>query len=257
MSEHICILQGPEAFEHLLEARGLSQREAQAVRSVVLSMTAAEAASLIGVSPSTVGSYRQRAYAKLGVSSHSEFLALPEVHAWTEQLEEQKTEAALPPHAEAREANPESHPFAEDAESTFGSRASGRLGHWALVCAALVCAALVCLVVVGIFVFFTLARPSYLESPQGIVSSEYGDIPNVVGMRADAAASEIANAGFCPEFESCASNLAPGTVLQIERVGSADELTGGVSSFSWGSGCTAGYEMHNQWDGYVVLSVAV
>lgn len=46
------------------------------MRTVVLGLTAAQAAPLIGVGASTVGSYRQRAYQKLGVSTKAEFLGL-------------------------------------------------------------------------------------------------------------------------------------------------------------------------------------
>ena len=48
--------------------RGLTGREADAARSALSGMTAAAAAREMGVSSSTVGSLRQRAYRKLGVS---------------------------------------------------------------------------------------------------------------------------------------------------------------------------------------------
>lgn len=54
--------------EHTLEAAGLSAREREAVRDVLADMSAEEAARRLGVSPSTVASYRRRACEKLGVS---------------------------------------------------------------------------------------------------------------------------------------------------------------------------------------------
>ena len=76
MAEVACVSHGPDGFEELLGDAKLSEREADAVRTVVLGLTAAQAAPLIGVGASTVGSYRQRAYQKLGVSTKAEFLGL-------------------------------------------------------------------------------------------------------------------------------------------------------------------------------------
>ena len=92
MAEQSGIPRGPDAFEHLLVCAKLSEREAQAVRSVVLGMTAQEAAPLMGVSASTVGSYRQRAYAKLGLPCKADFLRLPAVQAWQEAMRAEEGE---------------------------------------------------------------------------------------------------------------------------------------------------------------------
>lgn len=92
MAERDWIPRGPDAFEHLLVCAKLSEREAQAVRSVVLGMTAQEAAPLMGVSVSTVGSYRQRAYAKLSLTCKAEFLRLPTVLAWQEAMRAEEEE---------------------------------------------------------------------------------------------------------------------------------------------------------------------
>ena len=54
---------------------GLSSREKDALRSALSGMTADDAASLMGISPSTVGNYRARAYEKLGLSNRAELLA--------------------------------------------------------------------------------------------------------------------------------------------------------------------------------------
>lgn len=53
--------------ERLFAERGLTDRERDAARSAIHGMTAAAAAEVMGVSASTVGSLRQRAYRKLGV----------------------------------------------------------------------------------------------------------------------------------------------------------------------------------------------
>lgn len=56
-------------------ARGLSERERAAARSVLAGMTAEEAARRMGLRASTVGAYRRRAYRKLGVSGARELAA--------------------------------------------------------------------------------------------------------------------------------------------------------------------------------------
>ena len=61
----------PQA-ETAFAAAGLSDREKDAARSVLAGMTAEQAASLMGVDASTVASYRQRAYAKLGLDGARE-----------------------------------------------------------------------------------------------------------------------------------------------------------------------------------------
>ena len=75
-------------------------------------------------------------------------------------------------------------------------------------------------------------------------------------MRADAAASEVAQAGFCPLFEAQTSELPSGKVLEIKNVKSAAGLGAGVSAFSWGEGCTSGYNLKGGWKASVVLVVA-
>ena len=54
--------------------RGLTEREADAARSALAGMTAAAAAREMGIGSSTVGSLRQRAYRKLGVSGTTELV---------------------------------------------------------------------------------------------------------------------------------------------------------------------------------------
>ena len=66
-------LASPEA-ERLFEERGLTDRERDAARSALAGMTAKAAAEHMGVSSSTVGSLRQRAYHKLGVHGAEELV---------------------------------------------------------------------------------------------------------------------------------------------------------------------------------------
>ena len=54
------------------ERCGLSAREDQAARSALMGLTADEASRTMGVSPSSVGNYRARAYRKLGVRNSRE-----------------------------------------------------------------------------------------------------------------------------------------------------------------------------------------
>lgn len=54
--------------ERALAAAGLSAREREAVRDVLADMSAEESARCLGVSPSTVASYRRRACEKLGLN---------------------------------------------------------------------------------------------------------------------------------------------------------------------------------------------
>lgn len=58
--------------ERAFDECGLTKKERLAARSILAGMTAADAARIMGLSTSTVGSLRQRAYRKLGVSGASE-----------------------------------------------------------------------------------------------------------------------------------------------------------------------------------------
>ena len=65
-----------EAVERAFDEASLTDREKDAARSLLQGMTAQEAADIMGVSPSSVGSYRTRAYEKLGVGSGRELVSL-------------------------------------------------------------------------------------------------------------------------------------------------------------------------------------
>ena len=252
------ISHGPEPVEHLFACAGLTEREADAVRSVALSMTAAEAALFMGVSASTVGSYRQRAYAKLGVAGRAEFLRLPSVAAWRRDMDAVNQEPAGEKEVLTEEVSaddnavtaPVAVPFSgrmPDTERKSSASLRPYLG-WAV------------LIALAGFVCVTMLLPkrsTYSERPHGTIVTEAGEVPDVVGMRADSAASQLATAGYCPVFVSRADGAAPGTVLEVGQTGDMDELSIETSSFSWGDGCTAGYNVGGDWDAYVELVVAV
>ena len=65
-----------EAVERAFDEASLTDREKDAARSLLQGMTAQEAADIMGVSPSSVGSYRKRAYEKLEVGSGRELVSL-------------------------------------------------------------------------------------------------------------------------------------------------------------------------------------
>lgn len=270
MAKATLTMHGPDDFERLLERAGVSEREAQAVRSVALSMTAAEVAPFMGVSASTVGSYRQRAYAKLGVPDRSGFLRLPEVAAWIERLNAPDPSCASEDEDVPMEDG--SGGFGaqslcltrpDEADSKVSERGGTRDTRKAPVDVLLLLITVTCLSAAVIVFIACVATPlgnrhEFLTWPQGTVPSEYGEIPNVIGMRADAAASQVAQAGFCPEFKPYISDAEAGAVLEIGDVGSADDLPGGISHFSWDGGCTACYERGSGfWSGYVTLVVSV
>lgn len=255
------IARGPEAFEHLLELAGLSEREADAARTVVLGMTAAEAAPKLGVSASTVGSYRQRAFAKLGVSGRAEFLALPAAAAWQETLEEahaEKERTDSEPELElelksSKGLDPLKEPERANESKTPASKT--RLGIRFLAC---LCCGVLAVALLVTWVALFSPRNSYASSPHGVIETDVGEVPDVTGMCVDSAASELANCGYLPLFVSRADDATPGTVLEVGRVGDVSDVGLDVSSFSWGQGCTASYEVRaGNWGAYVELVVAV
>lgn len=232
-------------FEQLLSEAGLSEREAEALRTVAQGLTAEEAARLMGVTPSTVGTYRQRGYKKLGVSTRSEFLSIPQARAEATSVTRNANATDTADNAPASECS-----RAEISRRKTNAGATRRIVLATIACLALSLVALLLLPA------HSFEDKGYLDSPSGTISTDYGDLPNVVGMRADAAASEVAQAGFCPLFEAQTSELPSGKVLEIKNVKSAAGLGAGVSAFSWGEGCTSGYNLKGGWKASVVLVVA-
>ncbi len=235
MADVTCVPHGPDEFEALLGAAGLSAREADAVRTVVLGLTAAEAAALIGVSASTVGSYRQRAYQKLGVSTKAEFSALPECAAWKSSLSQ------------------------EQASETEVSGSVDEQPHKGLGTLFLKCLVASFAIVTAVVLGSVLLQPryTYLEFPNGTVASSFGEVPNVTGMCADAAASTLASAGYLPEFFSASSAKDPGTVLRVVEVGDMSQASTDFSSITWDGGYVSGYNLGGDWKAYVLIEVAV
>jgi DNA-binding CsgD family transcriptional regulator len=232
-------------FERLLSEAGLSEREAEALRTVAQGLTAEEAGQLMGVTPSTVGTYRQRGYKKLGVSTRSEFLSIPQARA-------EAASAARNADA-ANAANNAPTPDRPSAVIPCGEKRANATKRIVLIAIACLIAAFV---TQRLFSLHYYEEKGYLGSPSGIISTDYGELPNVIGMRADAAASEVAQSGFCPLFESQASELPSGKVLELKEVKSAEALGTGISIFSWGEGCTSGYNLEGDWKASVVLVVA-
>lgn len=247
MDKMDCIPKGPKELESLLLAAKLSERESQAVRSVVIGMTAAEAAPLVGVSPSTVGSYRQRAYRKLGVMDKQGFLGLPSVNSWCEEL------LALSDVAEVAKTDdkPSEQSKLQHLEVNRGTRGYGPLFALCVLASFLIVTSF------SVARIFSDSQGAFLLEPSEIMSSPYGDIPNVVGMRADTAAAALAETGVYPRFEPCTNPGKPGKVVSIVSIASNDEIEMGQSSFSWGDGCTAVYDSHGSWRATVLLQVAV
>lgn len=240
MSDHHPIPHGPSSFEGMLQSAGLSEREADAARTVVMGLTAAEAAPLMGVGASTVGSYRQRAYQKLGVTTRAEFLRMPSCALWHKALAQEDAD------------DDEAAKMASEPEAPANAQTS----HLRLFLKCL----LVSVIIVSAFVLLSLAQrpqPSYVGSPNGFISSDYGDIPDVTGMRADAAASALASSGYYPEFLPRASSEPPGTTLRVGEIGGMRDADEKRSAIAWEGGSASGYNVSGDWKAYVLIDVAV
>ncbi len=238
MADHLSIPHGPSSFESLLKGAGLSEREADAARTVVMGLTAADAAPLMGVGASTVGSYRQRAYQKLGVSTKAEFLRMPSCAQWQSALAQ------------------EGAPCNETSEMTSDALHGSRPPYLRLF---LKCFLASVAIVSAVVVIFLVSRPqyAYVESPNGFISSDFGDVPDVTGMRADAAASALASAGYFPEFLPSASPESPGTTIHVSEIGDMKDADENRSAVAWDGGSASGYNMHGDWKAYVLIVVAV
>lgn len=240
MAGHPSIHRGPSSFEDVLHGAGLSEREADSVRTVVMGLTAAEAAPMMGVSASTVGSYRQRAYQKLGVGTKAEFLRMPSCVQWQDALAREDAFGKVAPKAVPELDAP------RKAQTSYL-----RLFLKCLLASVIIVSAVVLLSVV------LRPRPSYVDSPNGFISSDYGDVPDVTGMRADAAASALASAGYYPEFQPCTSSEEPGTALRVSEIGDMKGAEENRSVIAWDGGGASGYNLHGNWKAYALIDVAV
>ena len=84
-----------DAVERALDEKALTDREKDAARSLLQGMTAQSAAEAMGVSPSSVGSYRGRAYEKLGVASGRELIVLLQARSESSSFKERLKDKGL------------------------------------------------------------------------------------------------------------------------------------------------------------------
>lgn len=84
-----------DAVECAFDEKALTGREKDAVRSLLQGMTAQSAAKAMGVSPSSVGSYRGRAYEKLGVASGRELIVLLQARSESSSCKERLKDKGL------------------------------------------------------------------------------------------------------------------------------------------------------------------
>lgn len=84
-----------DAAERAFDEKALTDREKDAVRSLLQGMTAQSAAEAMGVSPSSVGSYRSRAYEKLGVASGRELIVLLQARSESSSFKERLKDKGL------------------------------------------------------------------------------------------------------------------------------------------------------------------
>ena len=223
--------------------RGLTGREADAARSALSGMTAAAAAREMGVSSSTVGSLRQRAYRKLGVSG-----AVGLVGKYAEKsVDKDAGEKDWRPTLRARGLSEtqasvlslacsgrSTAQIAEElhlAEGTVrAARATGyrMLGvHSREELAALLereaaaprrrraaRLAAACLAAVMVIAAVAVTAASYLGSrPPAVVETEFGEVPNVVGMDLQQAWEALVEADFLPIVRQGSVSGAAGTVV--------------------------------------------
>ena len=231
-----------EEAERDFRERGLTGREAEAARSALAGMTAAAAALEMGVSSSTVGSLRQRAYRKLGVSG-----AVGLVGKYAEKgIDKDAGEKNWRPALRARglsETQASVLSLACSGRSTAqiagelhlaegtvrAARATGyrmlgvhsreelaallereaaapRRRRAARLAAACLAAAMV--------VAVAITAAAYLGSrPPAVVETEFGEVPNVVGMDLQSAWEVLVEADFLPIVRQGSASGAAGTVV--------------------------------------------
>lgn len=213
--------------------RALTEREVEAARSVLAGMTAEEAASEMGVGASTVGSFRQHAYRKLGVAGARELREryLPAVEVNVDEtiypvllargLSQTQAEV-LARIAVGRSTAQIARELRLAEGSVSAARAAGyrllgihsheelgellqrgslaqspsRSGHGARV-AAIVSIAVA--LVAAIAALVLLPRHGTTPGP-ALIETDYGDMPDVTGLSPQDAWDALVDAGFIPEF---------------------------------------------------------
>ncbi|MBM6817461.1 hypothetical protein H6A23_09935 [Olsenella uli] len=234
-----------QAAERDFRERGLTEREAEAARSALAGMTAAAAALEMGIGASTVGSLCQRAYQKLGVSGAAGLVSkYAEKSAdkdagekdWRPALRARglsETQASVLSLACSGRSTAQIAGKLHLAEGTVrAARATGyrmlgvhsreelaallereaaapRRRRAARLAAACLAAAMVVAVAV--------AAAAYLGSrPPAVVETEFGEMPNVVGMDPQSAWEALVAEGYFPVIQESRSTESPGTVVDVD-----------------------------------------
>lgn len=222
--------------------RGLTEREADAARSALTGMTAAAAAREMGVSSSTVGSLRQRAYRKLSVGGAAELARKYADNCIEKDADEKDWRPALRAHGLSETqasvlslacSGRSTARIADElhlAEGTVrAARATGyrmlgvhsreelaallereavapRRARAARLAAACLAAAMVVAVAVTVASYFG-------SRPPAVVETEFGEMPNVVGMDLQQAWEMLVGADILPIVRQGLADEAAGTVI--------------------------------------------
>lgn len=225
--------------------RGLTEREADAARSALAGMTAAAAAREMGVSSSTVGSLRQRAYRKLGVGGAAELARKYADNCIEKDAGEKDWRPALRAHGLSETqasvlslacSGRSTARIADElhlAEGTVrAARATGyrmlgvhsreelaallereaaapRRRRAARLAAACLAAAMVVAVAVTVASYFG-------SRPPAVVETEFGEMPNVVGMDLQQAWEMLVAENYFPVIQESRSTESPGTVVDVD-----------------------------------------
>ena len=222
--------------------RGLTGREADAARSALAGMTAAAAAREMGVSSSTAGSLRQRAYRKLGVSGASGLVGKYAEKGVDKDAGEKDWRPALGARGLSETqasvlslacSGRSTAQIAEELHLAEGTVRAARATGYRMIgvhsreelaallereaaaprrrhAARLAAACLAAVMVVAAAVTVT----SYLGSqPPAVVETKFGEVPNVVGMDLQSAWEALAEADFLPIVRQGSASGAAGTIV--------------------------------------------
>ncbi|NJE80735.1 PASTA domain-containing protein [Olsenella sp. SW781] len=262
--------------------RGLTGREADAARSALSGMTAAAAAREMGVSSSTVGNFRQRAYRKLGVTSARELAA-----QYGRQREEGRaagdSRAALLARGLSQTQSDvlslvaeglSTDEVAERLSVAPGTVSSARATGYRMLgvhsreelaallereaaaprrrrAARLAAACLAAVMVVAAAVTVT----SYLGSqPPAVVETEFGEVPNVVGMDPQSAWEVLVAEDYFPVIQESRSTESPGTVVDVDVQALPENM--GISMPLDPSGTVHAELNETPWKAEAILSVS-
>ena len=249
------IPQAREDAERAFVEHGLTERERDAARSVLAGMTATDAASVMGIDSETVASYRRRAYHKLGVEgsrglvdrlgkrddadatdwrpallahglSETQAEALARVAAGrtsSEIAKELNLAAGTVSSARAngyrllgvhsREEMVATLKASEKGERTL-ERAPRRRRASRLAAACVATAALLAVAIAG---WQTIVSQTGIASePLTTIKTEFGDIPNVVGMKPQEGWETLVEAGYLPVLQQARTADNPGAIVEMD-----------------------------------------